>query len=70
MQWNDIQKDWKILSKNFKTKWSKLTEADLKTIAGKRDVLVKSLCERYDKDKAKIEKEVDEYIKTLKAAKA
>jgi len=70
MQWNDIQKDWKALSKNFNAKWSKLTDADLNTIAGKRDVLVESLCERYDKDAAKVEKEIDEFVKTLKSVKA
>jgi len=67
MLWNDIQKDWKLLSKKFKTKWSKLTDADLTAIAGKRDELVKRLVNYYKIDKVKLEKEVDDFVKALKA---
>ena len=70
MLWTEIQKDWKGLSKKFKTKWSKLTDADLTAIAGKRDELVKRLVQHYKTDKAKIEKEVDDFIKTIKVVKA
>ncbi len=70
MLWTDVQKDWKILSSKFKTKWPKLTDADLKAIAGKRDELVKHLVPLYKTDKVKLEKEVEDFIKTLKAVKA
>lgn len=70
MLWNDIQKDWKSVSKQFKTKWSKLTDADLTAVAGKRDELVKRLVSLYKGDKAKLEKEVDDFVKTIKALKA
>jgi uncharacterized protein YjbJ (UPF0337 family) len=67
MLWTDVQKDWKSLSTNFKTKWSKLTNEDLTAIAGKREELVARLVRYYQKDKAALEKEVDDFIKTLKA---
>ena len=69
MLWTDVQKDWPILSKNFKTKWNKLTDADLKAVAGKRDELVKHIAQQYKSDKPKIEREVDDFIKTLKVGK-
>ena len=70
MLWTEVQKDWKTLSSKFKTKWSKLTDADLKAIAGKRDELTKRLVAYYKKDKVELEKEVDDFIKTLKVVKA
>jgi len=69
MLWTEIQKEWKVLSKQFKTKWSKLTDADLTAIAGKRDELVKRLVQHYKTDKVKLEKEVDDFIKNLKVMK-
>lgn len=65
MLWADIHKDWKNVSKKFKAKWSKLTDADLMAIAGKRDELIKRLYGYYKTDKVKLEKEVDDFIKTL-----
>jgi hypothetical protein len=69
MQWTEIQKDWKNVSKKFTAKWPKLVEADITASAGKRDELVKHLVKHYKTDKVKLEKEVDEFIKTLKPAK-
>lgn len=65
MLWADIHKDWKNVSKKFKTKWPKLTDADLTAIAGKRDELVKRLVQHYKTDKAKLEREVEDFVKTL-----
>ena len=70
MQWNEIQKDWKAVSKSFQSKWPKLNDADLSGIAGKRDELVNRLGKHYTTDKAKLGKEVDEFVKTLKPMKA
>ena len=69
MQWTEIQKDWKNTSKKFSPKWNKLQDADLKAIAGKRDELVKHLVKLYKADKVKMEKEVDDFIKTIKPMK-
>lgn len=70
MQWIDIEKDWKNVSKKFQTKWPKLTDADIKAIAGKRLELMNRLGKYYKTDKVKLEKEVDEFMKTLKPVKA
>ncbi len=70
MQWTEIQKDWKNVSKKMKTKWSKLTDADITAIAGKQDELVSRLGKHYKTDKVKLTKEVDDFIKTLKTVKS
>lgn len=70
MQWTEITKDWKAVSKKFSAKWPKLTEADLTAIAGKREELVKRLEKYYKIDKVKLQNEVDAFIKTLKPVKA
>jgi len=70
MQWTEIQKDWKNVSKKFMTKWPKLTEADMTAIAGKREELVNRLVKAYKTDKVKLEKEIEDFIETIKPVKA
>ncbi len=69
MQWTEIQKDWKNISKKFSTKWNKLQDADLKAIAGKRDELVKHLVKLYKAVMVKLDKEGDYLNKTIKPMK-
>lgn len=67
MQWNDIKANWTDFRKEFQVKWSKLSEADLTAIGGKRDELISRLQKAYKTDKVKLEKEVDDFIRSLKA---
>jgi len=50
-----------------KEKWGKLTDDDLVAIAGKRDQLAGKLRERYGYEKERVEKELDEFARMLKA---
>jgi uncharacterized protein YjbJ (UPF0337 family) len=68
MQWTELKTNWKDLQGKFKTRWTKLTDADLTAIAGKREELIKKLHNYYKTDEVKLGKEVDEFIKTLKPA--
>jgi len=65
MQWDDLKKNWATQSKSFKTRWAKLTETDLKEIAGKRDELVKRLQKHYPSEKTKLDHQVDDFVKGL-----
>lgn len=65
MNWQQVKTDWSKVSKQFHTKWGKLSDADLKAIGGKRDELVSRLQKAYAMDKAKAEKEAEEFVKTL-----
>jgi uncharacterized protein YjbJ (UPF0337 family) len=69
MKWNEIEREWKALMPKFQKQWNKLTDADLTAIAGKRQELVTRLYNHYKTDTRKLEKEVDEFIATIKPAK-
>ena len=65
MNWQQVAANWKDVSKQFHTKWGKLTEADLKAIGGKRDELVSRIQKLDSLDKTKAEKEAEDFVKTL-----
>ena len=62
MNWNQIEGRWDQLAGQAKSEWAKLTDDDLKNIAGKRQQLVGKLQERYGVLKSDIEKQVNEWI--------
>jgi uncharacterized protein YjbJ (UPF0337 family) len=65
MNWQQVKTNWTTVSKQFHTRWGKLSEADLKAIAGRREELVSRLQKAYALDKAKAETEAEEFVKTL-----
>lgn len=65
MNWNIIEGKWDQFKGKLRAKWGKLTDDDMDLIAGKRDVLIGKLKERYGYDKARAEKELDTFSKTL-----
>lgn len=62
MNWNQIEGRWGQLAGQVKSHWGKLTDDDLKTIAGKRQQLVGKLQERYGVLKEDIEKQVNAWL--------
>ena len=66
MNWDLIAGDWKQFTGKVKEKWGKLTDNDLTTIAGKRDQLAGLLQQRYGYAKDQVEKELDEFSRSLK----
>jgi uncharacterized protein YjbJ (UPF0337 family) len=69
MQWMDIKANWKDVQLKFQKKWTKLTEADLKAVAGKREELIKRLNKLYGTDETKLGKEIDEFVKNIEPLK-
>lgn len=65
MNWDRIEGNWKQFTGQVKARWGKLTDDDLKVIAGKRDQLSGKLQEHYGYAKEKAEKEVDDFAGTL-----
>ena len=65
MNWDRIEGQWKQVSGKVKTKWGKLTDDDLTTIAGKKDQLVGRIQERYGIQKDEAERQVNEWDKSL-----
>lgn len=66
MNWDTIKGNWKQIKGNVKEKWGKLTDDDLTTIGGMKDQFIGKLQERYGYGKDQAEREVDDYIQTLK----
>jgi uncharacterized protein YjbJ (UPF0337 family) len=68
MNWDQIEGNWKQFKGKAKQQWSKLTDDDLGQISGKREELVGVVQERYGYQKDQAEKEIDNWLKTQKAA--
>ncbi|HEY5959014.1 MAG TPA: CsbD family protein [Polyangiaceae bacterium] len=65
MNWDLIEGKWKELRGNVRSKWGKLTDDDLETVAGKRDALVGRIQQRYGMNRDAAEAEVDGWIKQI-----
>lgn len=61
MNWDIIEGKWKQATGTIKTKWGKLTDDDLKAIAGKRDQLIGKIQEKYGMAKDQVEKQLTEF---------
>jgi uncharacterized protein YjbJ (UPF0337 family) len=60
-----LQGKWQQFAGKLRSKWGKLTDDDWTFIGGKKDDLVGRLQERYGYEKARAEKEVDDFIAGL-----
>ena len=58
---------WKQFQGQIRQKWGHLTDNDMQVIAGKRDVLIGRVEERYGLAKEKATAEVDGFLKSLQA---
>jgi uncharacterized protein YjbJ (UPF0337 family) len=65
MNWNRIEGQWHQLTGQLKSEWAKLTDDDLKHVAGKKDQLVGKLQEHYGILKDDAEKQIDKWIARL-----
>jgi uncharacterized protein YjbJ (UPF0337 family) len=61
MDWNRIEASWDLFKGRVRKKWSKLTDEDLKVIAGRRDLLESKIHERYGFAEEHIRKAVDDW---------
>ena len=65
MNWEQIENKWTQLKDSAKAKWPRLSHQDLEFIAGKRDLLVGMVQERYVIDRADAERQVGEWKAVL-----
>ena len=61
MNWDQVEGKWKQLKGSAKTRWGKLTDDDLDTIAGQREQLIGRIQERYGIAKDEAQRQVDEW---------
>jgi uncharacterized protein YjbJ (UPF0337 family) len=65
MNWETISGNWREAKGKLRTKWAKLTDDDLEAIAGRRDVLVGRLQQRYGRKKEDAERDVDTFLQGI-----
>jgi uncharacterized protein YjbJ (UPF0337 family) len=65
MNWQQVKTNWKDISKHFHAKWDKLTEADLKAIAGRRSELLSRLQMHYALNKTQAEEQAEAFVESL-----
>ena len=68
MNTDQLSGKWKQMKGAAKQHWGKLTDVDLEVIAGKRDVLIGKLQERYGMAKEEAAHKADEWLKSYSLA--
>ena len=65
MSWNRIEGNWKQFKGKIKETWGDLTDDELEEIAGKRDVLLGKIQEKYGIAQDEADKRIKDFEKTL-----
>jgi uncharacterized protein YjbJ (UPF0337 family) len=66
MNWDTVKGSWKQWQGSLQKQWGKLTDDDLDVINGDRLRLTGILQERYGRKKEEVERDIDDFVKTLK----
>jgi len=64
MNWNQAEGNWKQFTGKVKEAWGKLTDDEIDQIAGKRDILLGKVQEKYGIAQEEAEKQVKDWEKT------
>ena len=64
MNWDQVKGNWKQFRGTVKVKWGKLTDDEVDQIAGRRDILLGKIQEKYGIAKEEAEKQVKDWEKT------
>jgi uncharacterized protein YjbJ (UPF0337 family) len=65
MSWNKVEGNWNQFKGKVKEKWGELTDDELDQIAGKRDILIGKIQEKYGLAEDEAKKRVKEFEKEL-----
>ncbi len=65
MNWDQIEGKWKQMKGKAKEQWGRLTDDELDVAAGRRDVLVGKVQEKYGLAKAEAERQIDDWQRSL-----
>jgi len=61
MSWNQVEGNWKQFKGKVKEKWGELTDDEIDQIAGKRDILIGKIQEKYGLAEDEAEKRIKEF---------
>lgn len=70
MDWTRIERKWDKFAVRAKAEWTKLTDEDVRVVAGKKDLLVAKVQEQYGVPKEDAERQVDGWFAKLVARRA
>ena len=65
MNWDNIAGEWREAKGKLRAKWAKLTDDDLEAIAGRKDVLIGRLQQRYGRKREEAERDVDSFLEEI-----
>ena len=65
MSWNQVEGNWKQFKGKVLEKWGELTDDELDQIAGKRDILLGKIQEKYGLAEDEAEKLIKEFEEEL-----
>ena len=65
MSWNKVEGNWNQFKGKVKETWGELTDDELDQIAGKRDILIGKIQEKYGIVEDEAEKRIKEFEKEL-----
>lgn len=61
MNWDRIERNWTHFTETAKSKWEKLTDDELRTIAGRREALAASITEAYGVTLQAAQRQIDQW---------
>ncbi|MGZ5010308.1 MAG: CsbD family protein [Methylobacter sp.] len=65
MAWDQIEGNWKQFKGKIKETWGELTDDEIDQIAGKRDILLGKLQERYGLEKDEADRRLRDFEKRI-----
>ncbi|UZR29805.1 CsbD family protein [Methylococcus mesophilus] len=65
MSWNRIEGNWKQFKGKVKETWGELTDDELEQIAGKRDILLGKIQEKYGLAQDEADKRIKDFEKAI-----
>lgn len=65
MNMDTVKGSWEQLKGHVRLQWAKLTHSDVDYIAGRRDLLIGRIQERYGKDREEAEREVERWLEQV-----
>ena len=68
MKWDSVAGNWKQYKAKIKETWGFLTDEELDKIAGKKDLLIAKIEEKYGLTRDRVEKAVEEFLKRFDKA--
>jgi uncharacterized protein YjbJ (UPF0337 family) len=64
--WNKVSGNWKRMKGSVKERWGKLTHNEIRESQGRREALNGFIQSRYGIDRESADRQIDEWLKTLK----